>query len=228
MGELLSIWIFFSSIAAAIAVVLTACSWSRCVTARMRALCLVAVNRPAHTLTLLTHTHRVWKSLSIDKYTVFKGAVWTFRTALSRRCVRVGTVEWRTRSSLTLYSAMLTSADVAGLIRGRKPLAVAIDTMVIGAAFTRCTAGASDLGGMLALGGGAVCVCAQGLSIHTGAAGARTLRLPVGAILIFHPMQHTCFADWTAEMWVYNRVGALDRRALLFMANDIPTLTPAL
>lgn len=32
------------------------------------------------------------------------------------------------------------------------------------------------------------------------------------------------FADWTAEMWVYNRVGALDRRALLFTANDIPTL----
>lgn len=32
------------------------------------------------------------------------------------------------------------------------------------------------------------------------------------------------FADWTAELWVSNRIGALNRRALLFTANNIPTL----
>lgn len=42
--------------------------------------------------------------------------------------------EWR--------RAHLTGTDVAGLVRGRKPLAVAIDTMVIGAAFTCWTTGA--------------------------------------------------------------------------------------
>lgn len=42
--------------------------------------------------------------------------------------------EWR--------CAHLTRADVAGVVRSRKPLAVAIDTMVIGAAFTQCTTGA--------------------------------------------------------------------------------------
>ena len=38
--------------------------------------------------------------------------------------------------------AYLTGADVAGLVRGGKPLAIVIDTMVIGAAFTHCTTGA--------------------------------------------------------------------------------------
>ncbi len=112
------------------------------------------------------------------------------------------------------------------------------------------------LGGMQALDGWAACVRTQGLPIHTGAAGAGTLRVPVGAFLILHPLQHTCynekraaviyiywwaapvyvcvcvcvceciitFADRTAELWVNNRVGARDRRALLFTANDIPTL----
>lgn len=37
--------------------------------------------------------------------------------------------------------AYLTGTDVAGLIRGLKPLAIAIDAMVIGAAFTHCTTG---------------------------------------------------------------------------------------
>lgn len=100
-------------------------------------------------------------------------STWTFGAALSGWCVCVGTVEWRTRSPLTLYAAMLrrrerkavsaalkvnstvqcvcvcecrcahlTCADVAGVVRGRKPLSVAIDTMVIGAAFTHCTTGA--------------------------------------------------------------------------------------
>lgn len=87
MGKLLSIGILFSSVAAAIAVVLTACSRQRRVTVRMRALCLVAVNLAAHTFTLLTHTHRVKKSLSIYKCAVFKGAIWTFRAALSMWCV---------------------------------------------------------------------------------------------------------------------------------------------
>lgn len=36
----------------------------------------------------------------------------------------------------------LTGADVARPVRGRKPLAVAIDTMVVGAAFTLGTTGA--------------------------------------------------------------------------------------
>lgn len=189
---------------------------------------LVAVNLAAHTPTLLTHTHRVRKSLSIHKYVVFKGAVWTFRAALSSWCVWVGAVKWRTRSPLTLYTAMLTGADVAWVVRGCKPLAVAIDTMVIGAAFTHCTTGASDLGGMQALSGATLCVCTHRLSIHTGAAGTGTLRVPFGAFLIFHPLQHAGFTDWTAQMWIYNRVGAWDRRALLFTANDIPTLTPAM
>lgn len=35
----------------------------------------------------------------------------------------------------------LTDADVARLVRAHKPLAVAIDTMVKGAAFTHCTTG---------------------------------------------------------------------------------------
>lgn len=33
----------------------------------------------------------------------------------------------------------LTGTDLARLIRARKPLAVAIDAMVVGATFTRCT-----------------------------------------------------------------------------------------
>lgn len=53
----------------------------------------------------------------------------------------------------------------------------------------------SGLGGMQALSGGAACVCTQGLSIHTGAAGAGTLRLPVGAFLILHTLQHTCYNE---------------------------------
>lgn len=52
--------------------------------------------------------------------------------------------------------------------------------------------------------------------------------MPPGAVFIFHAIQYTRFADWTTAMWVGNRVGALDRRALLFAANYIPTLTPAL
>lgn len=58
-----------------VAVVLTACSRQGRVTVRIRALRLVAVNRAAYTLTLLTHTHRVRKRLSVHKYAVFKGAV---------------------------------------------------------------------------------------------------------------------------------------------------------
>lgn len=105
---------------------------------------------------------------------------------------------------------------------------------------------------MQALDGRAECECTQRVSIHTGAAGAGTLRVPFGAFLIFYTIQHTrynekrgvviyslmsglcvhvcvceciiTFADWTAEMWVYNGIGALDRRTILFMANDIPTL----
>lgn len=48
------------------------------------------------------------------------------------------------RSVLSLFKqrhVYLTGADLARLVRGRKPLAVAIDAMVIGATFTRCTAG---------------------------------------------------------------------------------------
>lgn len=48
---------------------------------------------------------------------------------------------------------------------------------------------------MQADGGGAVCVCAYGLSIHTGASGAGTLRLPFVTFLIFHPLQHTCYNE---------------------------------
>lgn len=92
---------------------------------------------------------------------------WAFRAALSRWCVWVCTVEWRTWSSLTGHTAMLwrrevwrwtiqcdvvwcvlkrrhghlTDADVTGLVRAHKPLAVAVDTMVEGAAFTHCTTG---------------------------------------------------------------------------------------
>lgn len=59
-----------------IAVVLTTCSRSGCVAVRLRTLWLVAVNPATHTPALLTHTHRIGKSLSIHKHTVFKGAVW--------------------------------------------------------------------------------------------------------------------------------------------------------
>ena len=52
-----------------------------------------------------------------------------------------------------------------------------------------------DLGGMTTLGGGAARVCAQGLSVHTGAAGAGTLRVPVEALLILHPIQHTRYGE---------------------------------
>lgn len=91
-------------------------------------------------------------------------------------------------------------------------------------------------------------MCAQDLSIHTSAAGAGTLGLPVGAFLILQPVHHTCykrgevvicaqinkpvgvceciltFADRTAEMRIMDRIGAVDRRTLLFTADDIPTL----
>lgn len=53
----------------------------------------------------------------------------------------------------------------------------------------------SSFGGMAALSGGAACVCAEGLSIHTGAAGARTLRVPLRAVLIFQPLQYTRYSD---------------------------------
>lgn len=59
-----------------VAVVMTACSRSRRITVRLRALCLVAVNPAAHTLTLFTHTHGIEKNLSVHKQTVFKGAIW--------------------------------------------------------------------------------------------------------------------------------------------------------
>lgn len=52
--------------------------------------------------------------------------------------------------------------------------------------------------------------------------------MPAGAFFIFDSLQHTHFADGTAEMWVYNRVRALDRRALLLPTNNISTLAPAL
>lgn len=48
------------------------------------------------------------------------------------------------RSVLSLFKqrhVYLTGTDLARLVRGRKPLAVAIDAMVIGATFTQCTAG---------------------------------------------------------------------------------------
>lgn len=32
------------------------------------------------------------------------------------------------------------------------------------------------------------------------------------------------FANWTTMVWVSNRVGAVDRRALFFIAKYIPTL----
>lgn len=32
------------------------------------------------------------------------------------------------------------------------------------------------------------------------------------------------FADWAAEVWVSDRVGALDRRTLFLMANNISSL----
>lgn len=32
------------------------------------------------------------------------------------------------------------------------------------------------------------------------------------------------FADWAAEVWVPDRVGALDRRTFFFMANNISSL----
>lgn len=118
----------------------------------------MAVNCATHAFTLFTHTHRVRESLSIHKYTVFKGTVWTFGAALSRWCVGVGTVKRRTRFSLTPYTAMQTGADVTGLVGGRKPLAVAVDPMVVSAAVTNCTTGAGDLSGMQALCGGAACV----------------------------------------------------------------------
>lgn len=35
----------------------------------------------------------------------------------------------------------LTGTDLARLVRGRKPLAIGIDAMVVGATFTRCTTG---------------------------------------------------------------------------------------
>lgn len=53
----------------------------------------------------------------------------------------------------------------------------------------------SSFGGMPALSGGAVCVCADGLPIHTGAAGTRTLRVPLRAVLIFQPLEHTRYSD---------------------------------
>lgn len=93
---------------------------------------------------------------------------WTFRTTLSWWRVWVGTVKGRTGASVAHYTAILwrregcvvslkmnrsvlslfkqrhfylTGTDFARLVRGWKPLAVAIDAMVIGATFTRCTAG---------------------------------------------------------------------------------------
>lgn len=35
----------------------------------------------------------------------------------------------------------LTGTDLAGLLGARKPLAVGVDAMVVGATFTRCTTG---------------------------------------------------------------------------------------
>lgn len=48
---------------------------------------------------------------------------------------------------------------------------------------------------MQALGRGAARVCTQHLCIHTGAAGARTLRAPFGPFLIFYPLQHTGYDE---------------------------------
>lgn len=59
-----------------VAVVLTARPGQRSIAARMRALCLVAVNPSTLTSTFLTHTHRIWESLSIHKNAVFKSTVW--------------------------------------------------------------------------------------------------------------------------------------------------------
>lgn len=69
---------------------------------------------------------------------------------------------------------------------------------------------------------------AHGISVHTGAAGAGTLGGPAGALFIFHPLQHTHFADWATKMWVYDGIGALERRTLLLVTNYISALTPAL
>lgn len=58
-----------------IAVVVAACSRQGGITVRPRTLQLVAVNPSAHTPTLLTHTYRIGKNLSVHKYAVFKGAI---------------------------------------------------------------------------------------------------------------------------------------------------------
>lgn len=140
MSELLTVGIFLPSIAAPIAVVVATCSGQRCVAVRVRALGMMAVNPAAHTPALLAGTHRIGKSFSIYKYTVLKGAIWAFRAAFSRGCVWVGAVEGGTSSPLTLYGATQAGTDVAGLLRGHKPLGVAIDAVVVCAAVARRTA----------------------------------------------------------------------------------------
>lgn len=74
---------------------------------------------------------------------------------------------------------MQAGAGVTGLVGGYKPLAIAINTMVIGAAFTFCTAGAGGLGGMQAVSWRALRMGTKGLSVNTGAPGARTLWTPL-------------------------------------------------
>lgn len=108
-------------------------------------------------------------TLQIDISHYPRSHTWTFRAALSRWGVGVGAVELWASLSLTLDSPMLrrwwryrlvvkvrrwvcvcerrhthqAGADMAWLIRSRKPLSVAIDTMVISAAITHVTAGTS-------------------------------------------------------------------------------------
>ncbi len=170
---------------------------------------------------------------------------------------------------------------MAGLVRGRKHLAVAVDSMVISAAVTNCTTGAwkeergsvqrshhylnlskaqthSALPEILvgcrhSVGGQRVCVHKVSpfiqVQLEQGPSGCQlepsSYSTPSNTHAAMEQEELSCiqlksctyvcvcvcvcecantFADWTAEMWVYDRVGAPDRRALLFSADNISTL----
>lgn len=228
MWEILPVGVLLTSETADVAVVVAAGPGRGGVAGGARAPRRMAVHPPVHAHTLLTHTHRVGEGLPVHKHTVLKGTVWTFRTASPWWCVWVSAVEWWAGPLQTLHRTVLTGADVTGLIGGGEPLSVAVDTVVVGTTLTHCTAGPGVLGGMEALGGGALCVCTHRLSVNTRTAGAGALRLPPGPLLIFLAIQHTRFTDGTAVVRVLDRVRALNWRTPLGMTDHITSLTAAL
>lgn len=140
----------------------------------------------------------------------------------------VRAVQWRAGPPLTLHRTVQAAARLTGTFWDGEGLAVSIDTLVEGTPVTHGTTGAVSAGGVQAGDWGTLSVCTHSLSIQTGAAGARTLRMPERPLLVLHPLQHTRFAYRAAELGISDGVGALHPGTSLLMAPHISILAPAL